>query len=136
MAKETKTAKIMILFLLVIFQAFSGLIGGLLLVIDPTGELLQIPVVWLRDSPFVDYLIPGWILLIVLGLFPLIVTYGLLRQLRWARPGALIAGIALIIWIGVQIIIIGYHPQPPLQLIYTLLGILIVIFALLLYARE
>ena len=39
--------------------------------------------------------------------------------------GSLILGFALLIWIIVEIIIIGYQSNPSLQLIYGILGIVI-----------
>lgn len=119
-----------VLMALIIFQGLSGLIGGIGLVFDPTGESLQIPIRWLDNSPFNDYLIPGLILLTVLGFFPLVVLYGLVKQLSWSWFGALALGMALIIWIGVEILTIGYQSQPPLQLIYGALGLLILVLAL------
>jgi FtsH-binding integral membrane protein len=121
---------------LIVFQGLSGLLGGVGLVFDPTGESLQIPVSWLENSPFDDYLIPGLILLIVLSFFPLVVFYGLLKKWSWSLLAAFMVGAALIIWIGVQILIIGYHPQPPLQLIYGLLGLSILVLALLPSVRR
>lgn len=40
-------------------------------------------------------------------------------------------GLALIVWIAVEVVIIGYQPQPPHQLIYGSLGVVIIILALL-----
>ncbi len=114
-----------------LFQGLSGVVGGVGLVADPSGEALQIPLSWLQGSPFDDYLIPGIILLFVLGIFPLIVVYGLWIRSAWSWLASLLVGIALIVWIGVEILIIGYQSQPPFQLIYGLLGMVIVILALL-----
>ncbi len=50
---------------------------------------------------------------------------------RFGRSSALIVGAVLIGWVGVEILIIGYHPQPPLQLIYGSVGLLILVLALL-----
>ena len=108
-------------------QGISGIAGGYGLVMDPIGEFLQLSVSLLENSPFSDYLIPGLILLIVLGIFPLFVFYGLLRKIRMSWYGAAFVGISLIIWIVVEIIIIGYFPQPPLQLIYGSVGLVILI---------
>jgi hypothetical protein len=115
---------------LIIFQGLSGLIGGVGLVIDPTGKSLQIPIEWLDHSFFNNYLIPGLILLIALGFYPIVVFYGLLKNLNWSWFGTLILGIALLIWIGVEILVIGYQAKPPLQLIYGLVGLLILILIL------
>ncbi|MEJ2055856.1 MAG: hypothetical protein P8X42_18230, partial [Calditrichaceae bacterium] len=77
-----------------------------------------------------NYLIPGLILLIALGFYPIVVFYGLLKNLNWSWFGTLILGIALLIWIGVEILVIGYQAKPPLQLIYGLVGLLILILIL------
>jgi len=106
------------------------------LIIDPTGESLQIPIEWLHNSPFNDYLIPGLILLIILGIYPFIVFYGLWKKLSWSWYAALILGIALLIWIGVEILVIGYQANPPLQLIYGLVGFFILVFVLLSSVRK
>ena len=74
----------MYIMVLVIFQGISGILGGIGLILDPTGKSLHLPIIWLENSPFSDYLIPGIILLIVLGVFPLVVVYGLGEKYRWS----------------------------------------------------
>jgi hypothetical protein len=113
-----------------VFQGLSGIVGGIGLVMDPTGATLQIPIEWLHGSPFDSYLIPGWILLVVLGIGPLVALGGLLRDRPWAKCASLAVGVALVGWIGVEIAVIGYHAQPPLQLVYGGLGVLIAALAL------
>lgn len=121
---------------LILFQAVSGLFGGAALMLDPTGSMLQMPLDLLAPSPFSNYLAPGIILFVVLGLFPSIVFYGLLVRREWAWLGTVLIGIALIIWIGVEIAMIGYHSQPPLQLIYGITGLLIFLLASLPSTRK
>ncbi len=108
---------------LIIFQGVSGVLGGISLVYDPTGSLIRLPLHLLDGTPFNTYFIPGLILLTVLGVFPLFVGYGLWQRLRWSWTGALLTALALMIWIGVEILIIGYHSDPPLQFIYGLTGL-------------
>ena len=115
----------------VFFQALSGLGGGSFLIADPTGETLNLSLSFLINSPFPDYLIPGIILFTVLGVYPLIVTAGLWKRKYWGWLGSIFLGIALLIWIFVEILIIGYQSEPPLQLIYGILGIVILFLALL-----
>jgi len=119
-----------------LFQGLSGLLGGIGLVADPTGGLFQMPLSWLEGSPFGDYLIPGWILLLVLGVFPLVAWYGLVKRWWWSWLAAGAVGIGLVIWVLVQIRIIGYHPQPPFQLIYGLLGVVILGLSLMPSIRQ
>jgi FtsH-binding integral membrane protein len=129
--KTSRPIGVIILLILILFQALSGIGGGIGLVFDPSGESIGIPIDWLAGSPFSDYLIPGLILLFILGVFPLIVFYGLLKKMRYSWPGSLLIASALIIWIGVEILIIGYQAEPPLQLIYGVLGLILLILALL-----
>ncbi len=129
--KRTRPLSAYWLMLAILIQGLSGVVGGIGLITDPTGGNLQIPLSWLEGSPFNDYLIPGLILLIVLGVFPLIVLYGLWTRLSWSWTASLLVGLALVIWILVEILIIGYQPTPPLQLIYGLLGLAVLILVLL-----
>lgn len=118
-----------LLFLLLAFQGISGVYGGASLVLDPTGESMQMPVSYLIDSPFSDYFIPGFILLTVLGIYPLIVIYNLWKRDRQAWFGSVVVGSALVIWIIVEILMIGYQARPPLQLLFGLVGIFILIIS-------
>lgn len=116
---------------LVFFQGISGLFGGAALMLDPTGQLLQMPLSLLARSPFNDYLVPGIILFVILGVFPLIVWYGLWKRQKWSWFGTLLVSVGLIIWIEVEIVMVGYQSSPPLQLIYGTLGILLMILVFL-----
>jgi hypothetical protein len=129
--KNKTSYSLYILMALILFQGISGLFGGIALIIDPTGELLQMPLSMLDGSPFDTFLIPGIILFSILGIFPMIVFYGLWKRTNWAWTGALMVSAALIIWIGVEIWMVGYHPEPPLQLIYGLLGLFLLVLVMI-----
>lgn len=120
-----RPAAVTALTLLVGLQGLSGLAGGIGLVADPTGRSLGIPLAWLQGSPFSDYFIPGVILLVVLGVLPLFVVYGLWGGRPWAWVGSAFVGVALVGWLLVEIAVIGYHADPPLQLVYGVLAGLI-----------
>lgn len=114
----------------------SGLGGGIGLVADPTGAFVGLPLGWLRGSPFEDYLVPGLVLLTVLGVAPLFAAWGLWTGRRWSwRAGVAIGG-ALLMWLAAQIAVVGYQSDPPLQLAYGVLGALIVVLALRPSVRE
>lgn len=113
------------LMLLLLFQGLSGLAGGLGLVLDPTGEGLGLSPELLEGSPFGSYLFPGLVLLVVLGVIPCLVLYGLWTRRSWSRLGAVGVGVALVIWIGVQVLIVGYRSDPPLQAVYGAIGLTI-----------
>ena len=112
------------------FQGLSGIAGGFGLMADPTGASLRIPLEWLEGSPFTDYLLPGIVLFFVLGVIPLGVVYGLWKGKTWSRLAAVAVGAALCIWIAVEIAVIGYQTEPPLQLIYGIVGIAILLLSL------
>jgi hypothetical protein len=124
-----KTFSIYLLIIFVLLQGISGLLGGISLIIDPSGGQIGLPVNWLEGSPFENFLIPGIILLTVLGVFPLVTTMGLISGTRKALISSRLIGYALLIWIGVEIIIIGYRPDPPLQLIFGIEGVIILLLA-------
>ena len=119
-----------------VFQGLSGLAGCCVLVADPSGGILELPVTTLAGSPFPDFLIPGLILGSVLGVVPLHTAYVLWSRGRFAWHQAFGASIALIVWILVEIAIIGYFADPPLQAVYGLLGLAMLALTLLPSVRR
>jgi hypothetical protein len=119
-----------------VFQGLSGLGGGLVLVIDPTGATIGLPLEWLEGSPFRDFLVPGLVLLTLLGVGPLLVVVGLRRGHPWSWQASLVIGAMLLVWLAVEILVVGYQPEPPLQLLYGVVGILILALALLPTVRR
>lgn len=107
------------------FQGLSGVFGGVGLVFDPSGAALGLPAEWLADSPFDDYAVPGLVLLALLGVVPLVVAYGVWARKSWSWAGSLLVAAALLVWLAVEIAVIGYHAQPPLQLVYGIVAVLI-----------
>jgi hypothetical protein len=110
--------------------SIGALGGGLVLIVAPRGEIMPLPLSALAGSPFETYLGPGLILFTVLGLGPLIAA-----RLAWIRHplapvAALVVGAALLTWISVEIAIIGYSNEPPLQAIYLAMGFAITVVAL------
>jgi hypothetical protein len=110
--------------------SIGALAGGLILIVAPRGEIMPLPLSALAGSPFETYFGPGLILFTVLGLGPLIAA-----RLAWIRHplapvGAFVVGAALLIWVAVEIAIIGYSNEPPLQAIYLALGAVITAVAL------
>lgn len=119
------------LLLALTFQGLSGVVGGFGLVADPSGAALGVPLEWLSGSPFSDYRVPGIVLVTVLGIGPLIVAWGLWTRRSWSVTGAFVTGVALLVWIGVEIAVIGYQAEPPLQLVYGVLGAVIIALSML-----
>jgi hypothetical protein len=104
--------------------------GGLVLIVAPRGEIMPLPLSALAGSPFDTYLGPGLILFTVLGLGPLVAARLAWRRYPLAPLAAFVVGMALLIWVAVEIAIIGYGNEPPLQAIYLVLGGAITVVAL------
>lgn len=116
-----RPAALWVLIGLLAFQGISAAPPGLLLVLDPTGGLLHMPLDLLKDASFRNFLIPGLILFVVLGLGAFFIAAGLFflpnwawierlnpfTKRHWAWTAAVAFGPALMIWIVVQVIIIG-----------------------------
>ena len=108
----------------------GALAGGLIFMLAPTGEILPLPLSALAGSPFDTYFVPGMILFGVLGFGPLAAA-----RLAWMHHplgpvAAFIVGAGLLIWVAVEVAIIGYSNEPPLQAIYGILGVAIVLVAI------
>ena len=104
--------------------------GGLVLIVAPRGEIMPLPLSALAGSPFDTYLGPGLILFTVLGLGPLVAAGLAWRRHPFAPLAAFVVGAALLTWVAVEIAIIGYSNEPPLQAIYLALGVAITVVAL------
>jgi hypothetical protein len=116
-----------VLFGLLVVQALGGIAGGAALAVRPNGDLLKMPLSYIEDSPFHDYRIPGLLLLLVLGVFPLAVAIGLLQRRPWAWFGAFAVGCGLIIFELVEYGVIGYNVQQP---VWGSIGALIALVSL------
>jgi hypothetical protein len=67
-----------------------------------------VPTDWLRGSPFRDYFVPSFVLLVVVGGALLHAAVAVTANTRLARPASLAAGVVLLGWMAAQIAIVGY----------------------------
>ena len=105
-------------------QAFIGLGalgGGFMLVIDPSGSALGVPLSFLEGSPFPDFLVPGIFLLVVNGVGSLIGAGFSFTRRRYAQETAIVLGALLVAWIVIQVIIIGSFSW--MHVLYFILGV-------------
>lgn len=96
--------------------------GGLALMAGPNGEILPLPVSALRGSPFANYFVPGAVLFIVIGLGPIGAAVLAWRRHAVAPLLTFAVGVALLVWLVVEIEFVGYSGAPPLQALYLGLG--------------
>ena len=131
-----------VLIALVFVLGIGAFVSGPMLFLVPDGSLMKMSADILKGTPFPDYLIPGIVLFIFIGLYPLVVCIGLakrswksleainpLKTFHWSWTASLVAGIALLIWIAAETLWLGYVSF--LQPVMAVWGILILLFALL-----
>lgn len=104
-------------------QAFIGLGaigGGLMLIMDPSGNAMGLPVDMLQGFPFPDFLIPGLFLFTVNGLGSMVGAGLSLARSRYAPEAAVLLGAILVAWILIQLAIIKSVHW--LHILYFVLG--------------
>jgi hypothetical protein len=116
-----------ILFFLIAFIAVSAFLSGLLMIAEPGGSILNLPVSILEPTPFKDFLIPGIILSAVVGGTNLLAVVFNLKQHASRYNWALAGGIMICGWIIAQMILI--QAAHWLHFIYLAAGVLIILVA-------
>ena len=126
-AKARRPRTLWALMVFAVIQVIGATAGGIGLVQDLIDNI-GMPLSMLEGSPFNDYLVPGLILLIVVGLFPIVPLVGLILRRRWGWWLELAASCGLIIWIITEVILLGYLPGAgiAMQIAMGLLGVVIV----------
>lgn len=121
----------------------GAVFGGVAFMVDPSGELLGIPIRLLEDAPFTNYLLPGIILFYLFGILPIYLSIAIGRLSRnilfnrinifkdkhWSWVFSLYVGFAICIWIFIQVYIIS--EMHAVHLLYFFWGISIQIITLL-----
>lgn len=140
---------VFVLLVLHVILGLGAIGGGVMLIADPSGEKMGMPLSVLERTFFSSYLIPGILLLLIFGVFPLLVAYALRRQPDWRIAEAvnpysdelhpawalsLYVGFGQIIWITVQTYMM--NAVAAVHLGYMALGLLILIVTLLPSVRS
>ena len=132
--------------LLIALLAFLGLGamgGGAVLIVSPSGKLMGMPLSILNPSPFSDFLIPGIILFLVLGIIPLLLIVALLKKptsklaeyfnyyadIHWAWTYTIYIAFILIFWIQIEMVLLNAVSW--LHTFYMFLAVVIIFVALL-----
>jgi hypothetical protein len=111
---------------LLTFGAINAFAGGYYGLSGAKG----VPLEWLAGSPFSDYFIPSLILFVVVGGVFSFAAIAVFMRSRLARVSAFVAGTVVLVWIGVQLAIIGYVSW--MQPTTLLAGVFVLILARLL----
>jgi len=129
--KKLKIITIILLF----FNAISGIFGGLGLILSPSGKLMQMPIAWLASTPFNNFLIPGLILFIFIGILSLLAGIFTILKNKYYEYWVILEGITLFIWLSVEIIMIRLF-YPPLHVPYYLVAFCLINFGYILYKKK
>jgi hypothetical protein len=127
MTKFIRVTALVLLF----FNGISAVFGGMGLMIDPGGELMQMPLDWLKYSPFPDYLIPGIMLFTFNGVFSIMIAVFTIMKVKYYAWLIILEGCILTTWLTVQIIFIKMF-YSPLHVPYYLTGFFLVVTGLFL----
>jgi hypothetical protein len=98
---------------LMVLLSVSGFYGGIAMLRDTSGAVLQAKLSWLDHAPVHTYLLPGLFLLGVYGIGVLVLIAGLLWRPQpgpivrldanlghhWAWVGTIAVGVVLVLWI-------------------------------------
>lgn len=87
-----------------------------------------VPVDWLLGTPFRSYFAPSFILFVVVGGSSLVATLAVLARKGAARAAAVVAAVVILVWIGVQVSLIGFVSW--LQPLVAAMGVMILRLAL------
>lgn len=116
-----------ILLIIHLFVGLGALGGGLVAIVDPYKPL-GIPVELLEGSPFSNYLVPGLILFVIIGMGHIFSALTVIKKSKWQGYISSVFSWALMIWIVVQCIII--NTVEFLHILYFLIGLLGAVLAM------
>ncbi len=143
--KTIASLKIRNLYLILMgFLSIGAIGGGIVLIISPNGELMGLPISVFKNMPFNSFLIPGIILLSVLGIMPSLLIIALIKKpksrlaeslnifsdIHWSWSFSIYLAFTLIGWIHIQLIFLQSGVYW-LHTFYVFYAVLLLIIALL-----
>ena len=100
----------------------------------PDGQTLSLPASLLNGSVFTDYFIPGFCLFVFIGAFSIFLFFVVLKNETDRSFCIMLEGGMLLFWLCVQIVVI--QSLHLFQLVYAIIGILLLWFGFLLKNRN
>lgn len=92
--------------ILLLIDGVATLVGGIILLTDPTGNSLQLPNQWLQNIPLDNYFISGPILGIVIGVLNLATAVSVIARHHRSTSFIILQGYILIGWVLIQVFMI------------------------------
>ncbi|MFO7719059.1 MAG: hypothetical protein R6W85_01300 [Gillisia sp.] len=101
MKKNLRILAVILLF----FLGISALFGSYHLIIDPSGNSLQMPLGLLNPTPFENYFIPGILLFLVNGIPALLIGFISIKKIDHYEYFIVLQGGVLFLWITAELVI-------------------------------
>jgi hypothetical protein len=128
MERRHRPLMVWVLVSILVVIGIGGIVTGPILLTDPTGESIGADVTWLASTPLTDWTPVGWFLIVVMGLVPLTIAWGLatrhswrlaeridpVRTEHWSWFATLVFGAGLVLWLGLQFALIDQKGGPQL----------------------
>lgn len=102
-----------------------AVIGGVALLVAPSGEIIGLSSAPLDRTPFGDFLVPGIILIAMFGLVPAVVCYALYTRRWWGWATSVGVAVAMLVWVLVEVTV-GFD-RPTVYLNLATAGVLFVL---------
>ena len=144
---KSRPVAVIILIALEAILAFLGFASGINFLLDPSGGTHGMDTIMLQTTPIRDFTLVGLFFVTCYGILPVLAIVGLWRhpRWRWADPvnrwtgqnwawtATAATGVILIVWIVVEVALIGSPSGFPrfLQVTMALMGIVILALAML-----
>ena len=112
------TARGGILLAFLLLNGVAAIVGGIVVM----RGAVPFPDVWLQNTLFHSYFLPGFILFLTVGGTHLAAAYAILRSHPLAKRAAVLAGIVLTGWMIGELALIGF--RAPIQVWFVGVGLL------------
>ncbi len=122
-----------LLFTLLSFVALTATVSGLLIISQPDGSVLHLPLSLLKGTPFDNYLVPGIILAAIVGGANLVAVFFNMQSHPSRYTWAMFGGMITCGWIVIQVLLINTFFW--LQFIYIAAGLSTILIAYQLKGR-
>jgi len=116
------------------FLGITSIIGAVPLIVDPSGQLLRMPLSLLEHTPFHTFLIPGIILLLANGVLSLLVLAATARRWPQYAWGVALQGCILTGWIVVEVILLRMAMWA--HYVYGAIGLALIVLGLVLARKN
>jgi len=144
---QKKPVAIHVMIALLVILAFLGFFSGFSFITSPSGASHGMDTSVLEDTPIGDFTSVGIFFVLAYGILPVITIFGLWKLPRWrwtdsfnkwtkqnwAWSATVAVGVILIVWIAVEVALIGSPGGFPrfLQVTMALLGVVFIALAML-----